>query len=132
MEFILTQLTTWSLGISYAWTRVLVFEDIDAPPVAQSTVYYESTNWLVNPAGGCDLLHAQNMVLRDPVRGGGNYLGGLRLQWTGAGFELADFDVFPAQRITRDFIGRMYGETPLDWLLDGTADARLREHAVYR
>ena len=132
MEFILTQLTGWSMGISYAWTRVLVFEDIDTPPVAQSTVYYQSTNWLVNPAGGCDLLHAQNMVLGDPVRGHGNYLGGLRLQWTGTAFELADFDVFPAQRITRDFIGRMYRETPLDWLLDGTADAHLREHAVYR
>jgi hypothetical protein len=132
MEFILTQLTTWSMGISYAWTRVLVFEDTDTPPVEQNTVYYESKNWLVNPAGGCDLLHAQNMVLRDPVRGGGNYLGGLRLQWTGTALELADFDVFPAQRITRDFIGRMYRETPLDWLLDGTADAHPREHAVYR
>ena len=66
------------------------------------------------------------------MRGEANYLGGLRLQWTGAAFELADFDVFPAQRSTRDFIGRMYGETPLDWILDGTADAHLREHAVYR
>jgi ATP-dependent DNA helicase DinG len=81
---------------------------------------------LVLPSFDVAILDAQTMELRDPVRGGGNYLGGLRLQWTGTELELAQFDLFPAQRITRDFIGRMYEETPLDWLLDGTADARPR------
>jgi hypothetical protein len=123
-ELLLTQLIAWSNGISMPGFRILVFEDASSIPIEESTWFYEPEHWLLDGQGGCDLLDTGPMRMDDPIRGVGNYYGGLRLHWNEHGFEYTAADTFPAQRMTDSFFRAHRGEPFLTWLLDGSAEAR--------
>ena len=127
-EFILTQLSGWSNGISIAGSDIVVFEDEHSAPKRYGAIFNHADHWLENDQNGCDFLQIRRTRLRGPILGTGNYFIGVRQRWTGEALTPIG-PTFPAKRLLDRFFDNegkalWKGGSAFVWLLDGTAEAR--------